>query len=331
MTPVIIRDVALLAGVSIETVSQVLNGSTAVRETTRKTVLAVIEEAGYLSHLTTPRFISDKTMTIGIIGPLFADPSSVKRLRGVVSVLAETEYDMILLNVETVAQQTKYFEEILSQNRLDGLLIMSIVPSDTDVAQLAEAGITSVLIDAYHPQLTHVIIDNFAGGYQATSHLIDLGHRKIGYVSAYLESQMGHCLSGCQQAMADAGIAFRPEYYLEGTNGRVEAQRIIHELLSLSDPPTAIFAFSGTQAMAILQAARDLERTVPDKLSVIGFDDIEAAEYLQLTTIHQPLFTSGVVATKWLLAQIRQEAESPEEILLPTQLIIRNTTGRLQE
>ena len=332
MASITIRDVAKVAGVGVGTVSRVLNGSTAVRETTRQKVLAAIEELGYSPNLTARRLSLGKTMTIGVIAPFFTKPSYVERLRGVESILAVTDYDIILFNVETVERKKKIFQEIAGQERVDGLLVMSISPNDEEEARLRQASITTVLIDAYHPDLTHVVIENFAGGYQATSHLIELGHQRIGYISHYLENPMYFTpvrdrLLGYQQALSEAGIAFRPEYHLEGANGRGEARRMAQEMLTLPEPPTAIFAFSDTQAIGVLQAANDLNLTVPDDLSVIGFDDIEAAEYLQLTTVHQPLFKSGVLGTQKLLEQIASGQELSEEIFLPTQIIMRNTTG----
>lgn len=332
MGSVTIRDVAKMAGVGVGTVSRVINGRTAVREKTRQKVQAAIEQLGYSPNLTARRLSLGKTMTIGVIAPFFTKPSYVERLRGVDSVLADTDYDIILFNVETIERKNKAFEDISSQTRVDGLLVMSISPNDDEVARLEAAGIITTLVDAYHPDLTHVTIENFAGGYQATRHLIDLGHCQIGYISSPLENQMYFTpmrdrFLGYQQALAEVGIGLRPDYHLEGPNGRGEAQRMAHEMLSLPDPPTAIFAFSDTQAIGVLHAANDLGLSVPEDISIIGFDDIEAAEYLQLTTIHQPLFTSGVVGTKRLLLQIQDRTHPAKEIVLPTQLMVRSTTG----
>ncbi len=125
------------------------------------------------------------------------------------------------------------------------------------------------------------------------------------------------------------GLALDPAYHLEGVHGRAEAAQMARTLLTLADPPTAIFAASDTQAFGVLDAARDLGVSVPDQLSVIGYDDIELAEYMQLTTVHQPLFESGIRGVEMLLAAMEASngISATGEVYLPLELIVRSTTG----
>ena len=128
-------------------------------------------------------------------------------------------------------------------------------------------------------------------------------------------------------ALEEAGIICREEYYRQGSLDSQEARGLAVELLSLDDPPTAIFAYSDAQAIGVLEAARDLGLQVPADLSVVGYDDIEAAEYVQLTTVRQSLFDSGVTGARLLLETMEQPHLDPQEVLLPTELVIRSTTA----
>lgn len=327
-----IRDVARKAGVGVGTVSRVLNRSTAVSPATRTKVQTAIAELDYTPSSIARRLSLGRTMTIGVIAPFFMRPSYVERLRGVDTVLAESEYDFIIYNVETVARRDACFRDILRQERVDGLLIITLPPTDEEVDRLKQANIPTVLVDGAHPQISHVMIDDVAGGYQATRHLIDLGHRKIGYISDLLqESPFGFRpvadrYLGYRNALADASIEFRPEYHRQGELSRREASRLAHELLTLPDPPTAIFAYSDTQAFGVLRAAQDLDLKVPGQLSVIGYDNIEISEFLHLTTIRQHLLESGRRGAQLLLAEIAAPGP-PQEVFLPTDLVLRSTTA----
>ncbi|NKQ35969.1 MAG: LacI family transcriptional regulator [Chloroflexi bacterium] len=327
-----IRDVAKRAGVGVGTVSRVLNGSPLVSQRTRAKVQTAIEELDYTPSSIARRLSLGRTMTIGVIAPFFIRPSYVERLRGVDTVLAESEYDFIIYNVETVARRDACFRDILRQERVDGLLIITLPPTDEEVDRLKQANIPTVLVDGAHPQISHVMIDDVAGGYQATRHLLDLGHRKIGYISDLLqESPFGFRpvadrYQGYRNALADAGIEFRPEYHRQGELSRREASRLAQELLTLPDPPTAIFAYSDTQAFGVLRAAQNLGLKVPEELSVIGYDDIEISEFLHLTTICQHLLESGQRGAELLLAEIADPGP-PQEVILPTDLVLRSTTA----
>lgn len=335
MASVTIRDVAKKAGVGVGTVSRVLNRNPAVRETTRRKVLAAIEELKFTPSPIARRLSLGKTMTVAVIAPFFVRPSYVERLRGLDTVFAESEYDFILYNVETTSRRDRYFREMARSDRVDGLLIMSLVPTDSTVESFMNAGIPTVLVDAVHPRLSHIIIDDFKGGYKATKHLIDLGHNKIGYLSDHMYENPFNFqpvidrYKGYRQALDEADIRFHPEYHRQSELSRRAAKKVAKEMLTLPDPPTAIFAYSDTQAFGVLRAAEELGITVPEDLSVIGYDDLEISEYLHLTTIRQQLFQSGVEGAKLLLEEIDIQHTEPKGIVLPTELIVRQTTAPL--
>ncbi|MCP4362788.1 MAG: LacI family transcriptional regulator [Chloroflexi bacterium] len=333
MASVTIRDVAQKAGVGVGTVSRVLNSSTAVSEPTRQKVQQAIQELKYTPSPIARRLSLGRTMTIGVIAPFFIRPSYVERLRGIDAALADSEYDFIIYNVETVARRDICFRELPRQEKVDGLLIITLPPTDKEVDDLIQLGIPTVLVDGIHHRISHVMVDDIAGGHQATQHLIDLGHRKIGYISDFLqESPFGFRpvadrFQGYRKALEAANISFQPDYHRQGELSRREARRLAHELLTLPDPPTAIFAYSDTQAFGVLRAAQALGLKVPEQLSVIGYDDLEISELLHLTTIRQHLYQSGVQGAEILLNEITAPSLQPKEIVLPTELVVRETTA----
>lgn len=333
MASITIRDVAKKAGVGIGTVSRVLNRNPAVREATRLKVLAAIEELEFTPSPVARRLSLGKTMTVAVIAPFFIRPSYVERGRGLDHIFAESEYDFILYNVETTVRRDHYFRELARSDKVDGILIMSLSPTDATVENFKSAGIPAVLVDASHPQLSQVLVDDVLGGYHATKHLIDLGHQKIAYISDHMHENPFNFqpvldrYKGYRQALEEAGLPFRPEYHRQGELSRRVAKKLAIELLTLPDPPTAIFAYSDTQAFGVLRAAEELNISIPEGLSVIGYDDIELAEYLNLTTIRQELFQSGYQGAKLLLNEINNPAAQTQKIMLPTELIQRKTTG----
>jgi len=329
---VTIRDVAKSAGVGVGTVSRVLNHSPSVKESTRQRVEEAIRSLNYSPNPAARRLSLGKTFTIGVIVPFFTTPSVTERLRGIESVVSKSRYDLVLFNVETMAQRDSCFRDVPRPDRADGLLIITLLLDDLDAERIALSGVPTVLIDSIHPHFSWVIVDNVEGGYQATKHLIDLGHRKIGFISDvpgnpfnFTPTQDRH--QGYMDALAQADISFRPDYYRLGEINPEAARASAHEMLGLADPPTAIFAYSDTQAIGVLEAAQERGIAVPDQLSVIGFDDIEAAGYLGLSTIRQSLFQSGVIGTQLLLDSMANSETETRQTVLSTELVLRRTTA----
>lgn len=332
MTPATIRDVARKAGVGVGTVSRVLNDSPSVREVTRQRVLQAIAELDYSPSPIARSLSLGKTLTIAVIVPFFTRPSYVERLRGIEATIANSQYDLILFNVETPEKRDEYFHDVPRRERVDGLIIISLSPSDDDVARFLRAGVPTVLLDAHHPRLNRAIANDIVGGRIATQHLVDLGHRRIGYVSDPLENPFRFVSShnrytGYRQALDEAGILFRADYHRQGEHGRHQAREMAQSLLSLPERPTGIFAASDIQAMGVLEAAQRLHLDVPNDLSVIGYDDIETAEYLRLTTMSQGLFESGQEAVRLLLEAIDEPSAEPMCSQVLPQLVVRNTTA----
>ena len=326
-----LADVAAQAGVGASTVSRVLNGGQ-VSGRARARVLAAIDDLGYWPSAGARSLVSGSTGTIAVVIPFFMNPSSVERMRGVVAAIGATDYELIVCNVATLAQRDGYLGRRAPLDRSDGLLIVSLAPRDHEVDGFLRAGAPVVLLDTFHPGLPCLRTDDVAGGMLATRHLIELGHERIAFVGDRPDPGMGFVTSarrrdGYRRALRDAGIAVERELHREAPHGRLEAHRLTRELLSLPEPPTAIFAASDTQALGVLEAAGFEGFAVPDDLSVVGFDDLEVAPYVGLTTVHQPLEDSGRRGIERLVAALRGDDVQPHEERLDLDLIVRRTTA----
>lgn len=330
-----IRDVARKAGVGLGTVSRVINESTMVSEETRRRVEKVIKELNYIPNPTARRLSLGKTLTIAVIVPFFTRPSFIERLRGIEHTLIESMYDLNIYNVETTNRRDQCIREVPRKERADGVLILSLSPRDEDLPYLANADVPIVLVDANHPSLTmlnRVIVDDIEGGFKATRHLIELGHRRIGYISDFFDNPFNFTSSryryqGYYRALEQAGVPLRAEYCLQGEHGRYEARQLAIKMLSMRDRPTAIFAASDTQAVGVLEAVRESGLRVPDDISVVGYDDIEIAEHLGITTVRQLLYESGQRGVELLLEELRAAHQEPVCEILATELIVRGTTA----
>ena len=334
-----IADVAAASGFGVGTVSRVINGASNVREATRLSVLKVIEQLGYRpSHLAaslsrgTPR-------TVAIVVPQLTRPSAVMRLAGALSVLDEQGYDTVVCNVDTPQQRDHHLAALTSRHRADGVIVMSLRLSAPQLDAFLHAGVSVVTVDAITPGVPQTVSDDVAGGRLATAHLLALGHRRIGFVGdtmrgAAAASRIGlghlasqHRLTGYRQALAVAGVRYDPKLVRRGPHGPANAEALAADLLARPDPPSAIFAASDTQAMGVLAAADRGGVSVPGELSVIGYDDIESAALLGLSTVRQPLGDSGAEGARRLCALLRGERVSPMRQLLGLEVVRRSSTA----
>ena len=330
--PVTIHDVAERAGVGIGTVSSVLNNSRPVHEATRRKVLQAIAELDFVPNPSGRRLSIGKTYTIAVAITYFTSASQIERLRGVMSVIVESDYEISLFVVENTTQRDKLLQTVPRRGRVDGLLIFSLSLAEDELNRVSQESIPIVLVESSHPNFSYIDLDDVKGANIAVQHLIDLGHKKIAYISAYFNDPIGSPFSrnrykGYFQAMKKADLPVNPAYRREGRHHRDSGRQMALELLTLPDPPTAIFAYSDEFALGALEAARELDLTVPDHLSIIGYDDIELAHFAQLTTIRQYLFKSGVIGVELLLEAIHQPNMPLIQTELPVELVVRHTTA----
>jgi DNA-binding LacI/PurR family transcriptional regulator len=327
--------VARRAGVSVATASRVLNGNELVNDETRRRVLQVMDELSFTPSHAARRLSLGRTLTVSVVITFLTRPQAAERLRGVDAVLSDSEFDLVIYNVETVEKRDQYLTTLPVAQRTDGLLVISLPPSAEEVARLTAAAVPVVVIDARAPgleALPRVVGDDLAGGELATRHLLELGHRRIGFVGDAFENPFGFTsgrdrYAGFERALASAGVPVPADVVALGAHGRYEARELGMRLLTSPDPPTAIFAASDTQALGIMAAARELGLRIPEDLSVIGYDDIEAADYVGLTTVRQQLFESGRQGAELLLKEIEERSAVPPVVTLDPSVVIRATTA----
>ena len=330
---VTIADVAARAGVGAGTVSRVLNDSPRVSERTRARVLAAIELLDYRPNPLARGLSRGRSQTLGVVVPFFTHASAVERLRGGVSSLDGSRYDLVLFNVESPVHRDEHFATLTRRDRADGLLIMSLPPPAGSLVRLADAGVPVVLLDSHGPGVPLVVTDDVEGGRLATRHLIDLGHEHIAFIGDEPDNPLGFTSSGARErgyheTMEAAGLKVGAGDVRHGPHVRTVARRMAEELLGERDRPTAVFAASDTQALGVLEAARARGIDVPDDLSVVGFDDVEVSSYAGLTTVRQPLFESGRRAAELLLESLAaSEPLGEAEHRLDLELVVRSTTA----
>jgi DNA-binding LacI/PurR family transcriptional regulator len=336
--PVTLRDVALRAGVSVATASRAMNGKQVVNARTRQRILDVIDELGFTPSPAARRLSLGRTMTIGVVVMFLTRPQTTERLRGVDTVLADSEFDLVIYNVESVHKRDHYLRALVQPKRIDGLLVMSLPPPES-ITGLGKAPIPIVFVDVHTPSIAtmpRVVGDDVTGGARAARHLLELGHHAIAYIGDAGEDPFGFTSSrdrqaGFRAALDGAGVVIPPKWIGLGAHGRYEARELASRILGEDDRPTAIFAASDTQALGVLAAARDAGLRVPEDLSVIGYDDIEAADYVGLTTVRQHLFESGRQGAELLIAEIAQPSVRAPVVELTPEVVVRATTAPPKE
>ena len=333
-----IRDVAQRAGVSLATVSRALNGSPLVNAETKQRIVEAAGELDFAPSLSARRLSLGKTQTITVVTSFLTRPQAAERLRGIDAELTDSEFDLVIYNVETIEKRNQYFQTLPLRQRTDGLLVVSLPPPAEVVSRLERADIPIVFIDAHENTagLPRVMGDDLAGGRLATEHLLGLGHRRIGFIGDAFANPFGFTSSrdrydGYERALTEAGLAPAGADVGLGAHGRYEARDLAARMLSQVDRPTAIFASSDTQALGVLAAAQDLGLHVPDDLSVIGYDDIEACDFVGLTTVRQHLFESGRQGAQMLMAEIVERAAPSPSVVIQPEIVRRRTTAPRKE
>ena len=330
--PSTIHDVARLAGVSSGTVSRVINNSPRVDPRTRARVLQVIEDLDFRPSISARRLSTGRAYSVGVVTPAFIRPSVVERLRGIAGVFVSTDYELVIYNVETREHRDHALDALTRGDRADGLLLVGLAPSDAEVERMQRAGVACVLIDASHRQLASIQCDDVQGGRLGVRHLLDLGHRRIAYVGELAREAFNTPASALRQRGArlelrEAGLDLLPEYTAVGDQGRARARELVRDLITLPEPPTGIVCASDLQAIGALEAARDAGLNVPRDLSIVGYDDLEIASYLGLTTIRQPLFESGMQGARLLVEELAGASRGPRRELLGIEIVQRATSA----
>ena len=325
-----IYDVAKHAGVSITTVSRMMNDPNKVNPETRKRVLASIDALGFVPKAEARVRAMQRNGRIGVITPFFTAPSFVQRLRGIAGALSPLNFELIIYTVDSTDHLQRYLSTLPLTGNLDGLIILSLPVGDQDAQRLVNHGLPTMLVEYPHPRLNFVEIDDVQGGYMAATYLLKKGHRRIAFLGdtdlpEYAIHPVSLRLIGFRQALEETGIDLPDMFVRLAPYSQEQTRQVARELLSLPRPPTAIFAATDFQALGVLKVARQLNVDVPEQLAVIGFDDLDMAEYADLTTISQHLDESGRLAVEILIAQIESPSQLPRHVKIPLNIIERTT------
>ena len=330
-----IKDVAREVGVSTATVSRALRGLPRVSDETRVRVLRVAARLDYVASPHAASLASGQTRAVGVVVPFVTRWFYGSVVQGAEQLLREAGYDLLLYNLGGDKEaRRRVFRTHLLRKRVDAVLVLSLTPTDEEVAALSRLDRPVAVVGATVEGWSSVRINDLETARIAMRHLIDLGHRRIGYVGGSLEDQLDFAapldrLNGYRAAMAEAGLPVQPGLEVVGdftVRGGLAATRT---LLQLDPRPTAIFAASDEMAVGAVHAVREAGLRVPEDVSVVGIDDHEMAEFFQLTTVAQPVREQGRLAATLLLKAL-EDADGPVQpsaITVPTRLVVRRTTA----
>ena len=328
---VTIKDVAAQAGVSIATVSRVINGKGYVSEAARARVLAAMQELGYQPNAMAQGLRRQTTRSVGVLVPriheaffgtlVFAIEKTLFA-QGCRSVFCSTE--------ENPAKEREYMAMLLGQRVDAAIYFLAGEDRRENVEHLLGHGVPVVLLERALPDLpvSHVLVENFRGAYEGCRYLIELGHEHIGVISTGLETIPRDRLRGAEHALSEFG-AHSDVRIIEGMPDFDTGYQAGLSMLQDRPRPTAIFALTDSIAVGVLHAADEVGVRVPEQLSVLGFDDIPLASYIipPLTTVAQPIYRIGETAAQIVLEHLLGTNVRPQRITLPAKLTVRRSTA----
>jgi len=330
--PATIYDVARTAGVSISTVSRVINNSPNVSEVTRDRVQDAIDTLEFVPKAEARARAMKDFARIGVLTPFFTAPAFVQRLRGVAEGLLSTRYELTIFTVESIDHLNHYLATLPVTGHLEGLILLSLRVNDESAEKLKENNLETVLIEYPRHDLNTVEIDNIAGGEMAAEYLIRKGHQRLGFIGdtsdlgPYAIDPIRLRLTGFQAGMDKAGYSLPNDLICTSRYEVKDAEVKIEPMLRLSQPPTAIFCATDLQAVGVMNKARQLGFHMPEDLAVLGFDDLDVADYVGLSTIRQPLDESGRLAVEILLSRLKDPERPLRHVRLPLTVVERQTT-----
>jgi LacI family transcriptional regulator len=328
-----IRDVAAAAGVSIATVSRVLNGRPDVAQATREAVLRAVRDLGFTSNRSARSLSGGRTSLVAVTLPLLDAEYFARILAGTADALYEQDLQIVLSPTLHLRDRAVTSLARLANGLTDGAVLILPEQSKDELTALGRSGYPFVVIDPTEPLdegVPAVSAANALGGRAAAEHLLSLGHRRVGVITGvpdWLASV--ERLNGYRSALAAAGVLPDPALVVESDWAVEGGERGAADLLDRHEPPTAIFAFNDNMAVGVLRAARARRLRVPEDLAVVGFDDSEQATNTTpaLTTVRQPLAEMGRMGVSLLLRLLEKRRVEGMRIELQTRLVVRESTA----
>lgn len=324
-----IKDVARLAGVSVTTVSRVINKNEFVRQETAQKVLKVIEETGYKPNAIARSLKIKNTQTIGIMMPDIASYLFSEVVRGIEDIANLYNYNIILCNTDLDREKEEKYMDVLVEKQVDGIIFMCNTITKKLAEKIKKNGAKTILISTDYTDMPSVTIDNVQASKDAVKYIIDRGYKKIAFIGGQMsDANVGLTrLNGYVSAISESGLTYNKDYICEGDFKFKSGYENAKKLLSLPDKPEAIFAASDEMAIGVVRAAMELGITIPKDLAVVGFDNIDMSKmiYPSLTTISQPFYDMGAVGMRLLTKKLNNEDVEEEKMILKHELIIRES------
>jgi LacI family transcriptional regulator len=333
-----IRDVAAAAGVSYQTVSRVINRRPDVAEETRERVWQVVEELGYQPSAIARGLVSRRTYTLGMITADFSDPFFSQVVVGAEAEARKHGYFFLLCSTERNPHDEPEYLRLLGEREVDGILFSrpSTEEDPRHIVSLIRRGVPLVTTSYHVPgeDLTVVDVDNEDGGYKATQHLIDYGHRAIGMITGPSDwKSVKDRSAGYHLALAHAGIEPQTASVVHGDWSYASGYHAAMRLFRQTPHASGLFVQNDRMAIGAMRAMREMHIRVPEDVAVVGYDDILPAAYSSppLSTLRQPMQEVGQLATQLLIEAIGNRDTEKKEVLLKTELIIRASSGHRRE
>ena len=325
-----INDVARAAGVSVATVSRVLNQSEKVKPDTKERVRQVIERLQYSPDASAKALRSRRTSLIGVVIPDVSSIYYLELLKGIENTAIGSNYNLIICDAQNSAEREKEYMKMLSERRLDGFIFINTLLLDEQIAKLAQQGFPLVLIgrELKDGHVTSVMVDNRSGACQAMDHLIGHGHQRIAYLRGMIHPDDEERFSSYRDTLARHGLPFDPQLVERGLFTEEGGAHALGRLVQRAKF-TAVFAGNDEMAIGAMGKARQLGLRVPEDLAVVGFDNIRLARHVvpALTTADMPKYQLGAMAAKKLLEALSNEHIVYEKVVLRTELTIRQSCG----
>ena len=327
-----IRDVAKAAGVSVATVSKVLNGYTTVNVKTKEKVQKIVKDMQFRPNSAARSLVGRRSMTIGVfLTTGLAHPFFTQIMGGMEQSLKAKGYDLIYLTQLSWGKDYSFVRHCQSRN-VEGVVVFGFQHVDMNFTELIESGIPSMFIDldVKENRAGYISSDNENAAHNAVEYLISLGHRRIAFLSGVKYGYVSRLrLAGYLAALEGADIPYREEYVIDGDFTRETGYIGMQKLLSSPDLPTAVICCSDLSAVGAMEAIREAGLKIPEDISVLGFDDLELARYVQpaLTTVRQDMIAIGKRTVELLDDLINDDKLLPPEAIVPTELIIRDSCG----
>jgi LacI family transcriptional regulator len=327
---VTIFDVANEASVSYSTVSRVINNKEHVSQEKRERVLKTMAELGYVANIQARALAGGRSNIVGLLVQGLDTSYIGEIIKGIDIELGNAHYDLMLYTTHRHKLRESEYVNKLTRNFADGLLLVLPRNEEVYLAALRERHFPHVLVDyqGMNQDAPAVVATNWRGAYEATTYLIETGHRRIGFITGAMEQGCSHeRLAGYKHALADHGLPVVPQLIREGDFLQPLGYSCAKALLALAEPPTAIFASNDITAFGVMEAVRDHGLQIPRNISIIGFDDIPQTAHVHppLTTVRQPLQEMGCIAARTLLRYIMEPERPIERTEVPTTLVIRES------